>query len=107
MSGDDHQRPKSSQESHAEPFEDDRQNGLQHQFPGFNVTSNSDEASTASGTVQGEVSPKTTTIPGARANGSAASQSLRQGISGHWDDTSDSVPDDLPSVHVSAGKIIA
>ena len=67
----------------------------------INLRSDSEDVSTISSTVRGTESAEVRTTPEARRNESLVGQPARQAMSRDWEDASDSVPDDLPSVNVS------
>ena len=105
MSGDDHGRQRASQDYITETIETGDEAIPQPITSGLDVLSDSEETSIASRTVQEPNFPQTAGGSDAHAGQARVGQSSRNVTSRNWEDTSDSVPDDLPSVQVSLHEI--
>ena len=101
MSGDDDGQKEAIQENSTEPDSNDKNGDWGGEISGINIESESEEASAVSSIVRETEPIEVKTKQVARPNDSPVGQSARQAISRDWEDASDSVPDDLPSVNVS------
>ena len=101
MSGDDHGRQIASPKPFTEAIENGEESDPRSEAPSINIASDSEETSTASRTVQEFKSPEAAAEFEARVGATPTSQPVGNVTSCGWEETSDSVPDDLPSVHVS------
>ena len=101
MSGDDHGYQGASRESFTKAIENGDEVDSDDGMPNINVTSDSEKTSTASRTIQEATSPDATVEPEARGNDRFIGRPTEDVVSRNREDTSDSIPDDLPSAHVS------
>lgn len=103
MSGDDEDdgQQEVSQEHLTKAIDNDDNGSRQGGTSDIDVGSGSEDESTASSTVRETEVAGLRAKPKTRRNESPLGQSARQAISRDWEDASDSVPDDLPSVNVS------
>ena len=101
MSGDDHGHQRVSQIHVTEATETADKAIPQLVTPGNDVTSDFVESSIPSHTVREPSSPEIAGGSNAHLGEGNADQPAKYVTGRNWEDTSDSVPDDLPSVQVS------
>lgn len=102
MSGDDDDGQQEVSQEHLTEAIDNGDNGVrQGGTSDIDVGSGSEDESTIQSTVRETEVAGLRTKSKTRRNESPVGQPARQAIGREWEDASDSVPDDLPSVNVS------